>query len=130
MKRIITLTVFLLCLASTSGFAQKAKTEKALLGCWQLTDFKLNPEPPQMAEIKKQVVNTVVCFEKDGKFTSKNAVGAAAGTGTYTVSEDGKSLFQKTDGMPDETPEGKITKLTDKELIFQAAEATLIFTKK
>ena len=115
---------------SVESFAQKGKAEKQILGCWKLTAFEISPAPPNMADIEKQVLNNLICFEKDGKYVGKKADGTPTGSGTYNFSEDGKTIYQKTEGIPDDqNPPGKVVKLTDTELVISAMEATMHFTK-
>ncbi|MBD3582727.1 lipocalin-like domain-containing protein [Flavobacterium selenitireducens] len=131
MKIFKTLTATaLLLLLGHGAFAQKATVEKQLLGCWKLVEFTIDPAPPNMAEIQKQALNNVICFEKDGKYIGKKSDGSVAGSGTYSVSDDGKVIHQKTEGIPDDqNPPGNIVKLSDTELVISAMEATMRFKK-
>lgn len=130
MKTFKTLAATFLLLAGYHVSAQNAMVEKQLFGCWKLTGFKIDPAPPNMAEIEKQALNSLICFEKAGKYVGKKPDGTESGTGTYSVSEDGKTIYQKTEGIPDDqNPPGTIVKLTDSELVISSNEATIRFTK-
>jgi len=125
------LPAFLLLLAfAIDASAQKAVSEKKIIGCWTLVEFRITPEPAGMAEIEKQALNNVICFEKGGKYIGKKPDGISSGSGTYSISEDGKTIYQKTEGIPDDqNPPGTIVTLNDKELVITAMEATMRFKK-
>ncbi|RZJ64161.1 MAG: hypothetical protein EOO50_16625 [Flavobacterium sp.] len=110
--------------------AQKAVAEKAISGCWKLVDFAITPAPAEMEQMKKEALNGTICME-NGKFTTKKSDGTTSATGVYSISEDGKTINQKMDGMLDdmETPDGKIVKLTATEFVIQADDATMRFEK-
>ena len=131
MKTLLSLSMLAVCIMSNlESFAQKSTAEKQILGCWKLTAFKITPAPPNMAEIEKQTLNSLICFEQGGKYVGKKADGNQTGTGTYSFSEDGKTIYQKTEGIPDDqNPPGTIVKLTDTELVISAMEATMHFTR-
>lgn len=93
----------LFILLVTTVQAQKTNAEK-ILGCWLFKEMKLSTPNEFSNELSKQAQNTVVCFTADGKYKTTKA-NAAAIDGTYTLSEDGKTITQSRDIADESTDE-------------------------
>ncbi|HOD10632.1 MAG TPA: hypothetical protein PKH91_07795, partial [Flavobacterium sp.] len=72
------------------------------------------------------------CFTPDGNFTTtKNGITSNTVNGTYKISEDGKTILQKSDiSSEDEDESAEISTLDDKLLAFKLEFGKMIFERK
>ena len=109
MKKII----LLLVISTSIGFLGcKTKNSKELIiNKWKITDVDV-PNMPLPDSIKTQVMKGTMEFTKDGKM---NITGMGNDqSGTYTLSEDGKTLFVVTNGK---TESNEIQELSASKMI-------------
>lgn len=119
----------LFTLASSAAQAQKSNAEK-ILGCWQFKEMQLSAPNEFSNELIKQAQNTVVCFTADGKFKTTKP-NAAPISGTYTLSDDGKTIIQSRDIADESIDENaEIQFLDDKMLIFKLEFGVISFDHK
>ncbi len=122
---------FLFILSTSSSLAQKNNTEK-ILGCWIFKEIEFSEQVDFAEELIKNAKKTVVCFNSNGKYTSaKDETGSKTITGSYKISEDGKTLIQKRDISNDGVDENaEIEFLDDKLLVFKLEFGTMSFDRK
>ncbi|MFT3912296.1 MAG: hypothetical protein QM737_22910 [Ferruginibacter sp.] len=112
--------------------AQKA-TEEKILGCWKIKSIEFLEINKDSMNLINSTKGIITCFEKDAKFTTKLKSGTdvqIVGTGTYSISADGKTFNQKRDaddGAVDEPAE--IVKFNDKEVSFKISKMILHFER-
>lgn len=129
--RYLKIAAFLLIAFSTfNAAAQKTNAEK-IVGCWVFKKMEFNAEYDFSEQLIKQTLNTVVCFDTNGKFTSAKT-GSTPVKGSYNISADGKTLSQKRDfsedGSVDE--DASIELLDDKHLQFKLDFGIMHFERK
>lgn len=118
---------------STIATAQ-SENKEIILGCWEVRQVIFTKEVEGSDEISMDAIGTIVCFDKDGKFSNKK--GDATTVGNYNLSENGRTLYQNSgthspatdNGIVEEIP-GQIMMLSDTELQIQAEEMILYFRK-
>ncbi len=124
----------LLTLTTANSFAQKDNAEK-IIGCWILKKIEFSAKDEYSDELIKLAQNSLVCFSTDGKFTTTLAQpDATPMTGSYKISENGKTMSQKSD-LSDEAfvrieNDAEIEFLDDKHLIFKFELTTTYFDRK
>lgn len=121
-------------LAAISMTGCKSKTAKELIvGKWQVTaitdDGAEADRKMSDAEKKELVESTSIEFTSDGKCTVNSREGAE--NGTYTLSEDGKTLMMKQSGS-DRNDEMQVSELGGTKLVLleNKSKMKLTFTKK
>jgi len=106
-----------LVLSALVLFSCKGKSAKDMIvNKWSLTDMSGEGTKGMSDEDKKNMVGKVVMeLTKDGK-VSITGMGDDAKTGTYTLSEDGKTLNLKRDGAEKEDAHD-VNELSDSKLV-------------
>lgn len=107
-----------------------------IIGCWEVRQVIFTKPFEGSDEISIDAIGTVVCFDKEGNF-SNNKGGKVAGTGNYSLSENGRTLYQTSkressapgNVVVEDIP-GQIVMLSDVELQIQAEEMILYFRKQ
>lgn len=109
MKKII----FLLILSSSVGLisCKSNKPKDLIINKWKITDIDV-PDMPLHDTIKATVRKGTMEFTKDGKMTITGMGNDQAGT--YSISDDGKTLFVITNGK---TESNEIVELTGSKLV-------------
>ena len=115
------------------GNAQSDNTLK-ILGCWEVRQVIFTEETEDSDEISMDAIGTIICFEKDGKFS--NTKGTTIAKGNYSLSENGRTLYQNmelettvpSNHIAEDIP-GQIIMLSDTELQIQAKEMILYFRR-
>lgn len=108
MKKII----FLLLVSFTVGLIScKSKPKDLIVKKWKITDV-LIPDMPLPDSVKATLMKGTMEFTKDGKMTITGMGNDQ--TGTYTLSEDGKTLFVVSNGKTDSN---EILELTESKLV-------------
>jgi hypothetical protein len=103
----------------------KSNPKDLIANKWQVTDVKV--EGTEVTESDLAVMKTVVMeFTKDGKLTV-NGTGVNE-SGTYTVSEDGKT-FTSTNSTG-KTTTNEIQKLTSDDLVVRDPQSKVTITMK
>lgn len=128
-KNIFT-TLFIL-LYVTVSFAQNDTTEK-IIGCWVLKNIDFSQPTPNGITLKKEAINTTVCFDEKGTFVTKpSGNNKATINGNYKVSEDGKTLQQTSDlEENDNYNKAEITQLDDKNLVVKHEFGMMYFERE
>lgn len=130
MKLIKTVAAFLLLFVSSNAIAQTTNTKK-IIGCWKVTKFELKTEIENSLEIIKEAINTEVCFDNKGNFTTTKAKDKTTAHGTFKLSEDGKTLFQSANNDSNDIDENaEIEVLNEKTLILKSDYFTMSFEKQ
>lgn len=131
MNRLKTTLLLLFILTNLKSVAQNSNAEK-ILGCWTFKEVQFSEQVDFAEEFKKNAKNTVVCFTPDGNFTTtKNGITSNTVNGTYKISEDGKTILQKSDiSSEDEDESAEISTLDDKLLAFKLEFGKMIFERK
>lgn len=96
MKKLQLVLLFGVLLFSCQSFSQKSNTE-SILGCWKFKKIEFFEESEFNYQSNIEAKNTVVCFDEKGKFTNKKNGFDEVISGSYSLSADGKTLFQKSD---------------------------------
>lgn len=91
--KIILFLIFIF--SNTNSIGQETNAEK-IIGCWTFKKIEFTEQHDFSEEIIKQTKNAILCFYADGKFTNTNS-GKIQGNGTYKISDDGKTITQKSD---------------------------------
>ena len=133
LKNITVLLSILFSLSFSIATAQSDNKEK-ILGCWEVRQVIFTKEVEGSDEISMDAIGTIVCFDKDGKFT--NQQGGNTAEGNYSLSENGRTLYQNSgthsptaSNVVVEDIPGQIMMLSDTELQIQAEEMILYFRK-
>lgn len=92
-QKILTLVFFMI---TTVSFAQKSKAY-TILGCWKFKRIEFFEQNDFNQELLLEAKNTLVCFDEKGKFTNRKSNAKDEIRGIYSLSADGKTLFQKGD---------------------------------
>ncbi len=123
--------LFLFVLSTSNSVAQKSNAEK-ILGCWIFKEIQFIEQVGFAEELIKNAKKTVVCFNSNGKFTfTKDETDSKPISGSYKISEDGKTLIQKRDISNDSVDENaEIEFLDDKLLVFKLEFGTMSFERK
>jgi hypothetical protein len=131
MRHLKVILFFSFVLSTLNSVAQKSNSDK-ILGCWEFKEIKFSEEVSFAEELIENARNTFVCFSSDGKFTStKDKTTSKIISGSYQISEDGKTLIQKRDLPNDGVDENaEIDFLDDKLLIFKLEFGTMSFERK
>lgn len=133
MKPFKTIIAFLLFFVCTNSIAQNTNSQK-IIGCWKVTKFELKTEIENSSEIIKDAINNEVCFDAKGNFITTNAEDKTITNGTFNLSEDGKTIFQRSNNeindidIIDENAEIEV--LNEKTLILKSDYFTMSFEKK
>lgn len=109
MKRII----LLLFITASIGFisCQSSKPKDLIVNKWKITNIDI-PNMPLPDSVKASVMKGTMEFTKDGKLTITGM--GTDQSGTYTLSDDGKTLFVITNG---ETQSNEIKELSSSKLV-------------
>jgi hypothetical protein len=130
MNTIKTIVAFLLLFVCTNSIAQSTNTQK-IIGCWKITKFEFKTKTENSSELIKDVINTEICFDSKGNFTTKKVKEKSIVYGKFNLSEDGKTLFQSSHIENNDLEEiAEIEVLNEKTLIIKGYYFTLIFEKK
>jgi len=129
----VLLSLFLSLFFYATACAQSDNKEK-ILGCWEVRQVIFTKDVEGSDEISMDAIGTIVCFNKDGKFTNKQ--GGTTREGNYTLSENGRTLYQNSKSdipapsnyVVEDIP-GQIMILSDTELQIQAEELILYFRR-
>src|SRR5690606_31589742 len=118
-------------LISTLTWSQEGN-EKKILGCWILKSMEFDSKEDYDEETVQQSLNSVVCFEAGGKFTTTLTNNAGVVTGSYEVADNGTTLIQKHDddmfNQGDDSAE--IRKLDKTHLVLKHEMGTMLFVRK
>jgi len=130
LKNTLLLSVLFSLFSYSIGSAQSDNKLK-ILGCWEIRQVIFTKPFEGSDEISSDALTTVVCFDKDGKFSHKNGE-VILSKGNYSLSENGRTLSQKpeagTNLFVKDVP-GQIMMLSDTELQIQADEMILYLRK-
>ena len=109
MKKII----FLLIIAASVGLisCKSNKPKDLIVNKWKITDIDV-PDMPLPDSIRATLMKGTMEFTKDGKMTMTGMGNDQAGT--YSISDDGKTLFVITNGK---TESNDIVELTSSKLV-------------
>lgn len=109
MKKII----FLLIIAASVGLTscKSTKPKDLIVNKWKITDIDV-PDMPLPDSIRASLMKGTMEFTKDGKITITGMGNDQAGT--YSLSDDGKTLFVITNGK---TESNDIVELTASKLV-------------
>jgi hypothetical protein len=130
MKLFKTIITFLLFFVCTNSIAQNTNSQK-IIGCWKVTKFELKTEIENSSEIINGAINNEVCFDAKGNFVTTNAEDKTITNGTFNLSEDGKTIFQKSNNEINDVGENaEIELLNEKKLIIKSDYFTMSFEKK
>lgn len=125
------LTLFILLHAHGSAQSQ---TDSLIIGCWQIDKVAFIEPLEDSVGFMAQMKKTIVCFEHHGRFISmrkENSKTKTVAAGKYSLSADGKTLFQQTftvDGNTDEPP-AEILVLDRQELVLKVDSIELYFKR-
>lgn len=127
------LSLFLSFFFYATASAQSDNKEK-ILGCWEVRQVIFTEEVEGSDEISMEAIGTIVCFDKNGKFTNKQ--GGTTREGNYNLSENGRTLYQNLGThspaqgniIVEDIP-GQIMMLSDTELQIQAEEMIFYFRR-
>lgn len=108
----------------------QAENKEIIIGCWEVRQVIFTKEVEGSDDISMDALGTIVCFEKNGKFTNKS--GETIIKGNYSLSQNGRTLYQKMESDPDFPSDhvtkdipGQIMMLSDRELQIQVEEMIL-----
>ena len=130
-----TRAVLLLVLASFAYFHSAAQqlTQEKLIGCWSAKSIEFYEPVEDSAYFAASFKTSTTCFDKNGKFSTSFKTPAGqetAGTGTYSLSADGKTLNQQSDAGFDEGDEpAEVRMISEKEIEFKIGGAIIRFLK-
>jgi hypothetical protein len=105
--------------------AQTFDTSK-ILGKWVFERYEFLDTDADSSAMKKESKGLVLSFEKGQKFTTKMKIATVettVGTGTYTMSTDGKYLYQNEE-------EAEILILNEKEFVMKVPDAVIMHFKR
>ena len=132
MQYLKTLFLSLCILSFLSNSAQKTNAEK-ILGCWVFKEIQFNNHENFSKELIKQAERSVVCFSSDGRIImTKTADDTSPISGSFKISNDGKTLVQKRDLSDEGTidDDAEIDFLDDKLLVFKVEFGKIVFKRK
>jgi hypothetical protein len=130
MKNLKLILVVVLLLSISKSMAQSTNSQK-IIGCWSLKNMEFTQKVENPTELINNALNTLICFNTEGKFTTTKAGETSVVTGKFKVSEDGKTLHQTRDVQDEGNDEdGQIVLIDEKQLIFKTDYVTLIFDRK
>ena len=132
MQYLKTLFLSLCILSFLSNSAQKTNAEK-ILGCWVFKEIQFNNHENFSKELIKQAERSVVCFSSDGRIImTKTADDTSPISGSFKISNDGKTLVQKRDLSDEGTidDDAEIDFLDDKLLVFKVEFGKIAFERK
>lgn len=123
--------LYLLVVATATSFAQQSNAEK-VLGCWVLKKMEFSNPNEKTPELSEENMNTYVCFEKDGTFTTRLGGNESdVVKGKYQISADGKTLTQSRDIQDEGNDEqAEITVLNDKAMELKLEFGVMYFVRK
>ena len=106
-------TIFLLFMAASIGIisCKSTKPKDLIVNKWKITNIDV-PNMPLPDSVKASVMKGTMEFTKDGKMLITGMGNDQSGT--YTVSEDGKTLFVVTNGQ---TQSNDIREVTSSKLV-------------
>ena len=106
-------TIFLLFMAASIGIisCKSNKPKDLIVNKWKITNIDV-PNMPLPDSVKASVMKGTMEFTKDGKMLITGMGNDQSGT--YTVSEDGKTLFVVTNGQ---TQSNDIKEVTSSKLV-------------
>lgn len=133
MKNTLLLSVFFSFFFYSNSTAQSDNKQK-ILGCWEVRQVIFTTEVEESEELSMEAIGSVICFDSKGNFTNKK--GEMTLKGTYKLSENGRTLYQKalsdvpapSNTVIEDVP-GQIMMLSDEELQIQAEEMILYLRK-
>lgn len=135
MKKNTTLLFIFFSLFCCSIISAQSDNTLKIVGCWEVRQVIFAKDFEGSDEISMQAIGTIICFDKDGKFTHKK--GETTTKGNYSLSENGRTLYQSSEPDPkapsnhiQEDIPGQIVILSDTELQIQAEEMTLYFRRE
>ena len=105
--------VFLLMISASIGFisCKSNKPKDLIVNKWKITNIDV-PNMPLPDSVKASVMKGTMEFTKDGKMIITGMGNDQSGT--YTLSDDGKTLFVVTNGQ---TQSNEIKELTSSKLV-------------
>ena len=126
--KLLKLSTALLALTMMLFTSCKSKSPKDLIvNKWKVTDVSGEGAKNMSDAEKKDMVNKVVMdLAKDGK-CSMSGMGDTPKTGTYTLSDDGKTLNLTRDGDSKPTPQ-QINELTADKLVITDGDSKMKIT--
>lgn len=106
----------------------KAQTnsETKLLGKWAFDRYEFLHTGADTSAMKKESRGLILSFERGEKFTTKkklSAIETIVGTGTYTLSANGKYLYQNGEEL-------EIILLDEKELVIKVPDAVIMHLRR
>ncbi|WNM18800.1 lipocalin family protein [Flavobacterium capsici] len=121
----------LVLLVTATTFAQKSNAEK-ILGCWVLKKMEFSNPANDAPELSEEAMNSYVCFEKDGTFTTRlGGNESEVVKGKYQISADGKTLTQSRDIQDEGNDEqAEISVLDDTKLELKLEFGVMYFVRK
>ena len=129
MKKLQLVLLFGVLLFSCQSFSQKSNTE-SILGCWKFKKIEFFEESAFNYPSNIEAKNTVVCFDEKGTFTNKKNGIDGVISGSYSLSTDGKTLFQKSDADEYENDiDAKIKKLDVNFLVLETEFGVMYFDR-
>jgi len=108
-QKILMLVLFKI---TTVSFAQKSNAE-TILGCWKFKRIEFFEQNDFNQGLLLEAKNTLVCFDEKGKFINRKSGMDGEIPGTYSLSSDGKTLFQKGDFEENDTNISAVIKKLD-----------------
>jgi hypothetical protein len=104
----------ILLMSAMAFVSCKGKPKDMIVNKWKATDLSGGSLGSIPDSIKKSLVSSVsIEFTKDGKYSA--ASGSSTDNGTYTVSEDGKSISMT--GASGKAEESSIEEITKSKLV-------------
>ena len=130
MKKLQLVLLFGVLLFYCQSFSQKSNTE-SILGCWKFKKIEFFEESEFNYQSNIEAKNTVVCFDENGTFTNKKIGVDEVISGSYSLSADGKTLFQKSDADEFESDtDATIKKLDANFLVLETEFGILYFDRE
>ena len=132
MKNFI-LFALLAVLFSSTGRAQ-TENKEIIIGCWEVRQVIFTKKFKGPEDAAMEAMGATVCFDKQGKFLNKN--GETTIKGSYSLSENGRTIYQNSDdesaseiGVKNEDVPGEIIMLSQTELQVEAEGLILYFRR-
>ncbi len=102
-------TFFLFLLAAAVFVGCKSNPKDLLVNKWKVTDMSM-PGQAMTEDVKSAMSQGTMEFTKDGKMTITGMGTGNDQSGTYTLSEDGKTLSVVTNGKTDVNSVAELSK--------------------
>lgn len=135
MKHINIIKFYLSIILFSIDFSSKGQiiTIEKLLGCWKTNKLEFLKSAEDSTQLITSVHNYISCFDQKGKFNTrlltKNGENFL-GSGTYTIDQDGKTIYQKRDIKDNGVDSvGEVTILNDRELVIKVEDVIIHLTK-